>query len=87
MAKLADANNDGARSASRCTLILTEGDSAKAPAVAGLGDVGRDNFGVFFLRGKHLNVREAKHGAVVKNEEIQDVKRLWVCSTTRLIRT
>ena len=37
--------------------ILTEGDSAKALAVAGLGVVGRDNFGVFPLRGKMLNVR------------------------------
>ena len=38
-------------------LILTEGDSAKALAVAGWGVVGRDNFGVFPLRGKMLNVR------------------------------
>ena len=55
--KLADANNAGTRSAKDCTLILTEGDSAKALAVAGLGVVGRDNFGVFPLRGKMLNVR------------------------------
>lgn len=32
------------------TLIITEGDSAKALAVGGLGVVGRDNFGVFPLR-------------------------------------
>ena len=29
-----------------CTLILTEGDSAKALVVAGLGDIGREYFGV-----------------------------------------
>jgi len=73
--KLADANNAGTRSASQCTLILTEGDSAKALAVAGLGVVGRDNFGVFPLRGKLLNVREAKHDQIMKNEEIQNIKK------------
>lgn len=48
----------------RCTLILTEGDSAKTLAVSGLGVVGRDHFGVFPLRGKLLNVREATHKQV-----------------------
>ena len=74
--KLADANNAGTRQASQCTLILTEGDSAKALAVAGLGVVGRDNFGVFPLRGKLLNVREAKHDQIMKNEEIQNIKKI-----------
>jgi hypothetical protein len=74
--KLADANNAGTRNASQCTLILTEGDSAKALAVAGLGVVGRDNFGVFPLRGKLLNVREAKHDQIMKNEEIQNIKKI-----------
>lgn len=76
MTKLADANNAGTKNASKCTLILTEGDSAKALAVAGLGVVGRDNFGVFPLRGKMLNVREAKHDQIMKNEEIQNIKKI-----------
>lgn len=38
---------------------LTEGDSAKALAISGLGVVGRDYYGVFPLKGKLLNVREA----------------------------
>jgi DNA topoisomerase-2 len=76
MTKLADANNAGTRQAEKCTLILTEGDSAKALAVAGLGVVGRDNFGVFPLRGKLLNVREAKHDQIMKNEEIQNIKKI-----------
>ncbi|KIK18643.1 hypothetical protein PISMIDRAFT_109084 [Pisolithus microcarpus 441] len=76
MTKLADANNAGTRYAERCTLILTEGDSAKALAVAGLGVVGRDYFGVFPLRGKLLNVREAKHDQIMKNEEIQNIKKI-----------
>ena len=62
--KLDDANDAGGRNASRCTLILTEGDSAKALAISGLGVVGRDQYGVFPLRGKLLNVREASHAQV-----------------------
>lgn len=76
MTKLSDANNAGGKYSERCTLILTEGDSAKALAVAGLGVVGRDNFGVFPLRGKLLNVRDAKHDQVLKNEEIQAIKKI-----------
>jgi DNA topoisomerase-2 len=33
-------------------------------AVSGLGVVGRDKYGVFPLRGKLLNVREASHKQV-----------------------
>ena len=55
---------------------MTEGDSAKALAVAGLSVVGRDNFGVFPLRGKLLNVRDAKHEQILKNEELQHVKKI-----------
>jgi DNA topoisomerase-2 len=57
--KLEDANDAGTKNSLDCTLILTEGDSAKTLAVAGLGVVGRDKYGVFPLRGKLLNVREA----------------------------
>ena len=57
--KLDDANDAGTKYSMECTLILTEGDSAKTLAVAGLGVVGRDRYGVFPLRGKMLNVREA----------------------------
>ncbi|KAJ6498011.1 DNA topoisomerase II [Mycena vitilis] len=74
--KLADANNAGTKHASKCTLILTEGDSAKSLAIAGLSVVGRDNFGVFPLRGKLLNVREARHDQIMKNEEIQNIKKI-----------
>ncbi|OSX67990.1 hypothetical protein POSPLADRAFT_1072653 [Postia placenta MAD-698-R-SB12] len=74
--KLSDANNAGTKKAIDCTLILTEGDSAKSLAVAGLGVVGRDNYGVFPLRGKLLNVRDAKHDQIMKNEEIQNIKKI-----------
>lgn len=54
----------GSKNSLDCTLILTEGDSAKTLAVSGLGVVGRDKYGVFPLRGKILNVREASHKQV-----------------------
>ncbi|XP_062080691.1 DNA topoisomerase 2-like [Humulus lupulus] len=54
--KLEDANEARGRNSKKCTLILTEGDSAKALTMAGLSVVGRDHYGVFPLRGKLLNV-------------------------------
>ena len=62
--KLDDANDAGGRNSSQCTLILTEGDSAKTLAVSGLSVVGKDHYGVFPLRGKLLNVRDASHKQV-----------------------
>jgi DNA topoisomerase-2 len=69
--KLDDAYYAGAPSkALDCTLILTEGDSAKALAVAGLEVVGRDTFGVFPLRGKLLNARDATKAQLLNNAEL-----------------
>ena len=62
--KLDDANDAGTKNSRQCTLIVTEGDSAKALAMAGLSVVGRDKYGVFPLRGKLLNVRDASHKQV-----------------------
>ena len=62
--KLDDANDAGTRNSLDFTLILTEGDSAKTLAIAGLSVIGRDHYGVFPLRGKLLNVREASHKQV-----------------------
>lgn len=66
--KLDDANDAGTKNSHSCTLILTEGDSAKSLAMAGLGVIGRDRYGVFPLRGKLLNVREATHKQVSEHE-------------------
>lgn len=57
--KLDDANWAGTRDGHQCTIILTEGDSAKALALAGIAVVGRDRYGCFPLKGKLLNVRDA----------------------------
>ncbi|KAL8576595.1 DNA topoisomerase 2-alpha [Nucella lapillus] len=74
--KLDDANDAGTRNSDKCTLILTEGDSAKTLAVAGLGVIGRDNYGVFPLRGKLLNVREATHKQIMDNAEINNIIKI-----------
>lgn len=74
--KLDDANHAGTSKSSQCTLILTEGDSAKALAISGIGVVGRDFYGAFPLKGKLLNVREASHAQIMKNEEIQNITKI-----------
>ena len=72
--KLTDANKAGTKEGYHCTLILTEGDSAKGLAMAGRSIVGPDLFGVFPLRGKLLNVRDASIDQISKNTEIQNIK-------------
>ncbi|XP_042389324.1 DNA topoisomerase 2-like isoform X3 [Zingiber officinale] len=74
--KLEDANDAGGRNSDKCTLILTEGDSAKALAMAGVSVVGRNYYGVFPLRGKLLNVREANHKQIMDNAEVQNIKQI-----------
>ncbi|CAK0829494.1 unnamed protein product [Prorocentrum cordatum] len=74
--KLEDANDAGGRNSADCTLILTEGDSAKSLAVAGLSVIGRDKYGVFPLKGKVLNVRDANFKQVTGNTEIQNLLKI-----------
>ncbi|MGH0142037.1 UNVERIFIED_CONTAM: hypothetical protein FKN15_075068 [Acipenser sinensis] len=74
--KLDDANDAGGKHSTDCTLILTEGDSAKSLAVSGLAVIGRDRYGVFPLRGKILNVREASHKQIMENAEINNIIKI-----------
>lgn len=74
--KLEDANDAGTKNSIDCTLILTEGDSAKSLVVAGLGVIGRDKYGVFPLRGKMLNVREATSKQISENAEITSLLKI-----------
>merc|ERR1711972_69884 len=74
--KLEDVNDAGGKNGQECTLILTEGDSAKSLAVAGLSIVGRDRYGVFPLKGKVLNVRDANYKQVTGNTEIQNLLKI-----------
>ena len=73
--KLTDANKAGTKDGWRCTLVLTEGDSASLLALAGRAVVDPDLFGVFPLRGKLLNVRDASVDQITKNQEIQNIKK------------
>ncbi|XP_076766901.1 DNA topoisomerase 2-like [Xylocopa sonorina] len=74
--KLEDANDAGTDKSLDCTLILTEGDSAKTMAVSGIASIGRDKYGVFPLRGKLLNVREATHKQILENAEINNLIKI-----------
>lgn len=74
--KLEDANFAGRKESHKCKLILTEGDSAKALAMAGRSVVGSDFYGIFPLKGKLLNVREASAKQLLENEEIINIKKI-----------
>ncbi|KAK3939798.1 DNA topoisomerase 2 [Diplogelasinospora grovesii] len=73
--KLVDANLAGTKRGHECTLILTEGDSARGLAVAGRAILDPDRIGVFPLRGKLLNVRDASIDQILKNKEIENIKK------------
>ena len=45
-------------------------------AIAGLSEVGRDKYGVFPLKGKVLNVREANVKQINANTEIVNIKKI-----------
>lgn len=75
--KLRDANQAGRKNRKKkVTLILTEGDSAAALALSGLSVVGRDAYGVFPLKGKLLNVRDASPKQIFQNAEITNLKKI-----------
>ena len=74
--KLEDALWAGTAKSNQCTLILTEGDSAKTFAMWGRGIVGPDRYGVFPLKGKVLNVRDASISQLIGNDEINNLKQI-----------
>ena len=74
--KLDDAISAGTKNSSNCTLILTEGDSAKSMAISGLSVIGRDNYGVFPLKGKIMNVKDATIAKIGDNAEITALKKI-----------
>ncbi|XP_058734251.1 DNA topoisomerase 2-like [Vicia villosa] len=73
--KLEDAKFAGTDKSHLCTLILTEGDSAKEFVMSGLSSIinSEDIYGVFPLKGKIPNVRGRwfKLNDMINNEEIQ----------------
>ena len=74
--KLEDALWAGTIRSNQCTLILTEGDSAKTFAMWGRSVVGPEKYGVFPLKGKVLNVRDATISQLIGNEEINNLKQI-----------
>lgn len=76
MPKLDDASWAGTSKSKECTLILTEGDSAASMALSGLSSADRDRFGVFPLKGKVMNVKDASVKKIMENEEITNIKKI-----------
>jgi len=74
--KLEDALWAGTAKSDQCTLILTEGDSAKTFAMWGRSVVGPEKYGCYPLRGKFLNLRDASISQLIGNEEINNVKQI-----------
>ena len=74
--KLIDANYAGGAKSSECTLILCEGDSAKSGIVSGLSKEDRNIIGIYPLKGKLMNVRDATSGKINQNNEISDIKKI-----------
>ncbi len=73
VAKLTDAAKAGTYQSQKCTLILTEGDSANALALAGMGVVGSKLYGSYPLKGKILNGFTASVDKWSKNVVITDI--------------
>lgn len=84
--KLEDAHWAGTAKSHLCTLVLTEGDSAKTMAVSGLAVVGRDRFGVFPLKGKLLNTRDAAAAKIAANDEITAIKKIMGLETGKVYK-
>lgn len=76
MDNLDDATWAGTKKSDQCRLILTEGLSASTYAISGLKKLGRERYGVFPLKGKMLNVREASTDKINKNKEITQLKTI-----------
>ncbi len=74
--KLEDALWAGTNKSNQCTLILTEGDSAKTFAMWGRSVVGPDRYGCYPLKGKVLNIRDATISQLIGNEEINNLKQI-----------
>lgn len=75
------ANNAGGLKRKDCTLIVCEGLSAKTFAVDGIskgfdGKKGRDWFGIYPLRGKMLNTRNATPTSIKNNTVITNLMKI-----------
>jgi DNA topoisomerase-2 len=74
------ANYAGGAKSSECILVICEGESAKTYTVAGLdvginGKIGRDYIGIYPIRGKILNSRNATISQIQENREITGIRQ------------
>lgn len=67
------AEHAGGKRAQECALIVTEGDSAASLAVNSISKDRAPFYGVFAIRGKLLNVRDAEASVVTKNAVVQNL--------------
>lgn len=75
--KLIDANYAGTSDKSAlCTIILCEGDSAKAGIVSGLSKEDRNFIGVYPMKGKLFNVHGETTKRISENREIAEIKQI-----------
>jgi len=74
--KLIDANFAGTTKSNKCTLILCEGDSAKAGIVSGLSKEDRNTIGVYPMKGKLFNTRGETMKRISENKEIIEIKQI-----------
>jgi len=74
--KLEECSLAGTKRSNECKLILTEGDSAKSMVMSARNVIGSEKYGIFPLRGKLLNVREANPKQLLENEEITAIKKI-----------
>jgi DNA topoisomerase-2 len=75
--KLIDANYAGSPDKSaQCTIILCEGDSAKAGIISGLSKEDRNYIGVYPMKGKLFNVHGETTKRISENQEIAEIKQI-----------
>lgn len=84
---LDDATFAGTSKSGKCSLMLTEGLSAKTFAVSGMSVVGRQYYGASPLRGKLLNVREATSKQLLNNQEILNIKKILGLQNSKTYKT
>jgi DNA topoisomerase-2 len=73
---LDDANKAGGKESDKCTLMICEGLSARTLGISGLSEIGRDYWGVWCVKGKPLNVKDATIKKISDNEEIANLMKI-----------
>ena len=81
--KLVDANYAGTGKSNLATLILSEGDSAKAGIISGLSKEDRNIYGVYPMKGKLFNVRGETLKRILENKEIVEIKQILGLETNK----